>query len=362
MRVVQLIAPGAIGGAESVVLGLGAGLMAAGHGTLIAAIVGGDGPHPFVEQARARAIPVEVIRSGKRRYLSEVREIASLLRRSAATLLHTHGVHADIVGSWGARSAGVPAVSTLHGFTDVAWIHDVALRLAHRRAAAVVAVSAEVARRLRSRGLRPGRIREIPNASLPGAQPVSRNAARRALGIPEDRVVVGWVGRLSPEKGADVMLRALARLDGNHIHLSVVGDGGLRPELAALAADLGVADRVTWHGAVVEAARHLAAFDAVVLSSRTEGTPMVLLEAMAAEVPIVATAVGGVPAMLSAAEALLVLPERPDLLADAIRATLGDPAQALIRARAARARLSAQFRADEWIEVHARLYHELIRP
>jgi len=96
-----------------------------------------------------------------------------------------------------------------------------------------------------------------------------------------------------------------------------------------------------------------------VLSSRTEGTPMALFEAMAAGVPIVATAVGGVPQVVSSAEAILVPPDDPTRLAAAIRETLRDPAAARDRARAARCRLEREFAVQPWLERYDMLYHTL---
>jgi glycosyltransferase involved in cell wall biosynthesis len=116
---------------------------------------------------------------------------------------------------------------------------------------------------------------------------------------------------------------------------------------------------VKFHGRVPNAATLLRAFDVVVLSSRTEGTPMVLLEAMGAGVPIVATRVGGVPDMLNDDEALLVNPEDPRALAEAIRTALADPAASATRAARARARIDAEFSNKAWLERHIALYRSI---
>jgi glycosyltransferase involved in cell wall biosynthesis len=109
-------------------------------------------------------------------------------------------------------------------------------------------------------------------------------------------------------------------------------------------------------GQVTEAARLIKAFDVLVLSSRTEGTPMVLFEAMAARVPVVATAVGGVPDVVSQNEALLVPPDRPDELASAIAAVRNDPAAARTRADAAAKRLATEYAVGPWVERYAAVY------
>src|SRR6266566_158231 len=142
---------------------------------------------------------------------------------------------------------------------------------------------------------------------------------RRPLGIPRDGFVVGWVGRLSHEKGPDVLLDAIPHLRDVPLGVSVVGTGAQRAALQERARDLGLNGRVRWHGVVPDADRLFPAFDVFVLSSRTEGTPVVLFEAMAANVPIVTTGVGGVPDVVSPAEAALVRSEDPVALAAEIR-------------------------------------------
>src|SRR6185503_10335621 len=152
------------------------------------------------------------------------------------------------------------------------------------------------ARLLSESGVPPDRIRLMPNA-WSGEAPLPREVAREKLGLPQNGWIIGWVGRLSGEKGPDVMLRAFRRLPPE-AQLSVVGDGPLRTSLEGEARAENLGDRVRWHGSVPDAGRLMTAFDAVALSSRTEGTPMTVLEAMAAGVPVVATSVGGVPDLL----------------------------------------------------------------
>lgn len=357
--VLHVIAPAAVGGAESVVLALSEGLAAAGHRTAIAAVVDGPAPHPFVADAHSRGLCVTEIRSGHRRYRRQARAIAEAARAAGARLLHTHGFHADVVGYWSGRMTGLPVVSTLHGFTGEGFrakVYDRVLRFVHPRVSAVIAVSPAIARRLESRGVTSARVHRIPNAWRPVGEALSREAARRELGIDAEVPLVGWVGRISAEKGPDIMLEAWAALDHPTARLSMVGDGPLREALEARATELGIADRVRWHGLVRNATRCFPAFDVLALSSRTEGAPMVLLEAMTMRVPIVTAAVGGIPDMLTDEQALLVEPESTGALAAALRAALDDSAAARARADAAYHRLERDFSADAWIARHAALY------
>src|SRR5262249_54808682 len=146
-----------------------------------------------------------------------------------------------------------------------------------------------------------------------------RAAARSALGLDPNQFVIGWVGRMTPEKGLDVMVDAMKALVDSPVMLCAVGDGAERAPCEARAASLGVSDHIRWAGLVREAGRYFQAFDVLALSSRTEGVPMVVLEAMAAEIPLVVTAVGGIPDVVSPREAMLVPSEKPDELAGAIK-------------------------------------------
>ena len=183
-----------------------------------------------------------------------------------------------------------------------------------------------------------------------------------ALGLPADGFVVGWVGRMSREKGLDVLVDALPALGDLQLTVCAIGDGerassrgGARPGACR------GASRMHWAGLVAEAASYFRAFDVFVLSSRTEGVPIALLEAIAAEVPVVATRVGGVPTVVDQAQGLLVESEQPEALARAIRLVYDDRAAATVRSRAARERLLAGFGANAWLERHDEVYRSAMQ-
>jgi len=120
------------------------------------------------------------------------------------------------------------------------------------------------------------------------------------LGIPEDAVLVGQIGRLSPEKGPDVFLRAALAAHGSapDVHFVLVGEGPLRADLQELVARLGLASRVHFAGLRQDMASVYAELDIVVSASRSEAMPLALLEAMSCGLPVVATRVGGVPDLI----------------------------------------------------------------
>jgi len=367
LTVLHVAAPGAAGGLESVVLDLIAGLKAAGHRPVLAALLDPAGTGPLVPR-RAAEQGVEVIRLEipPRAYAQEYRRIRAGIAEVRPDWVHTHGYRADITGGLAARRAGVPWMSTAHGFTGGDWKNRLYERIqvwAYRRAQVVVAVSRSVRERLVAQGVPPGRVHLLRNAwtPKPSHSPVD---ARRRLGLPEGAPIIGWVGRLTQEKGADLFLEALALLTRLRWRASIVGEGRERPALEALARARGIDDRVHWHGLVHDAASLFPAFDTWVLSSRTEGTPIALFEAMSARVPLVVTAVGGVPDVVTSDEAVLVPAERPDLLAAGIASVLADPACAAARADAAHRRLAESFAPADWIGAHVALYAsaDLTRP
>src|SRR5207237_791348 len=134
-----------------------------------------------------------------------------------------------------------------------------------------------------------------------------------------------------------------------------------RTALEERARELKLQSRVVWWGTLAGASRFFAGFDVFAMSSRTEGTPMVLFEAMRAAVPVVATSVGGVPDVVTADEARLVPPHDPAALAAGIRDVYRNPAAAEARARRAKTRL-AFFDAESWIERYAVLYETVRQP
>ncbi len=318
--------------------------------------------HPFVVGLRHRGVTVSPLLLPPRAYLSEQRAVAALCREFRPDVCHTHGARADVLDSRVAQRLGVPTVTTVHGFTG----GDVKNRLyewlqvrAIRRCDAVTAVSATLAHELLAQGIRREQVWVIPNAWEPREPVLDRRSARNALGVSDTKFHIGWVGRLTPEKGAEVLLKALSRLPEIPWTASVVGDGRCRSALQRRAASLGLSDRLRWHGTVPDAPRLFAAFDVFVISSRTEGTPMALFEAAAAGVPVVATRVGGIPEVVSDEEALLVSPENPTALGNAIAQIWNDRPAAARRARAAH-RVIERFAVRPWLERYSCLYHSVV--
>jgi glycosyltransferase involved in cell wall biosynthesis len=229
-----------------------------------------------------------------------------------------------------------------------------------RRFDAVIAVSAPIAQRVRAAGVAPEKLHLVPNAFAPASGGVPRETARRTLNVP-NVPVIGWVGRLSREKGPDIALEAFARLRRSNICLVMIGGGPEDSLLRRRAAALGLGDLVLWRGVVPNAGMLFSAFDAFFLSSRTEGTPVALLEAMAAGIPIVATRVGGVPDIIDESSARLVESSDVDGMAAALSDVLDDPNHARARAEKASERLAGYFAVDVWLSRYESIYRAVSR-
>src|SRR5881296_1071188 len=332
MVVLHILAPGVVGGLERVVRSLAAGHAALGHRVPVGVVLKpASSEHPFGHALRHARLEVITLPVAPRAYLAERAAFAGVCDRVRPDVVHTHGYRADLVDAPVARRLGIPTVTTVHGFTGGDWknrLYERMQRRAHRKFDAVVVVSRPLMVQLIQDGVPPHRLHLVQNAWQGITPPLERLAARRALGIPARAFHVGWVGRLSVEKGPDVLLDAIGHLGDLPIVVSVLGTGRERGVLLDRARALGLAERIHWHGVVPGAARLFSAFDVFVLSSRTEGTPVVLFEAMAAGVPIVATGVGGVPDVMSSTESVLVSPDDPVALAAEILGVYERPAAA----------------------------------
>ncbi|HEY0304515.1 MAG TPA: glycosyltransferase, partial [Longimicrobiales bacterium] len=363
LTILHVTAPAAVGGLERVVEGLAGGHARLGHVVHVVAVIGPSDPEPEMVRVLVDAgVQVHVLRISSRQSLAERAFVARLCRGLRPDVVHTHGFRSDVVDGGVARRFGIPTVTTVHGFTRNAGrgsIYEWLQRRSHARFDAVIAVSEAQTRELEAAGVPAGRLTVLRNAWAGSGSRLSREAAREALGVPEDRFHIGWVGRLSPEKGADLFLEAVARCSDPRLHASIIGDGRTRAALEAQARALGIADRVRFCGQLGEAARYFAGFDLFVMSSRTEGAPIVLFEAMAAEVPVVATAVGGIPEIAGGGEATLVAPADADALARAIDAAAADPTRMRAQTRAALQTLHAEYSAEKWLAAYESLYKRL---
>ena len=363
LTILHVVAPASFGGIESVIRSLAVGHARRGHTVRVVSVLSprDADPHSFVAALTSDGIATETVRLGARAYREEWRTLRTFIQRHAPDVVHTHGFRSDVIGGGVARRQGVATVSTCHGFIDSDWrgrLYQWAQRRALRRFDAVVAVSTRIAERLLAAGLQRTRVHLVPNGFATNGRALLRSDARQVLELP-DAPIIGWVGRLSSEKGPDLAIEALARMRNASARLVMIGSGRDEAALRVRAAGLGIADRVLWRGAVPNAGALFAAFDVFLLSSRTEGTPIALFEAMAANVPVVATRVGGVPAVVDdGSSARLTESGDADAMARALDASVGDPVGAQVLATRARARLDERFAIEPWLSHYERIYAE----
>jgi glycosyltransferase involved in cell wall biosynthesis len=246
----------------------------------------------------------------------------------------------------------VVAVEQLATVTPPTRLQRLLKRATSRRLAAHIGVGERAAREIeRLFGLRANSIRVIHNA-VPDEEP---NRLARSVAGP----IVGSVGRLDRQKGYDVLVRALAQLPD--VQAVVVGDGPERDALTALAEEIGVGDRLSLPGWRDDARAYLATFDVFALPSRFEGFPLAVLEAMLAEVPVVASDVGSVSeAVIDGETGLLVAPDDVDALASAIARLLRDGDRAAL-GREGRKRVLDRFSVERMARQFEAVYSEVSR-
>lgn len=366
MRILHVLAPAPYGGLERVVRSLALEQSRAGHEVHVAAILDPEhADHPLLRAVVVGGVHAHPITVGGREYRRERALVRSLCAELRPDVVHTHGYRTDVLHGPVARSMGIPAVTTVHGFTGGDWknrLYEFLQIRAFRRADAVVVVSKPLRDQLVSRGIPEVRTHCIFNGWADPIPFLDRAEARATLGIPEDLWCAGFIGRLGREKGPDTFADGIAQLRADTLGDErgvIIGDGEMRAAIAARADASGPGASLHLAGAIEDAGRFVRAFDVLVLSSRTEGTPMVLFEAMAARIPIVATRVGGVPDVVSENEALLVSADDPAALAEAIAQVRSDPAGALARADRAAQRLTTTYAADDWREAYDVVYRSV---
>jgi glycosyltransferase involved in cell wall biosynthesis len=304
-------------------------------------------------------------------------QLVRLIRLHRPRIVHTHTAKAGTLGRIAALLAGVPVrVHTYHGHVFRGYFGPALTRfflLIERTLARfttrLVTVSESQARELveEYRICPPERMTVIPlgldlDRFAPGRTGGLGDELRRELGIGDDVPIVAIVGRLAPIKNHGLFLEAAARIAaaGAPCHFAVVGGGSEEARLAARVRELGLEDRVTFLGWRRDLDRIYAGSDAVALTSDNEGTPVCLIEAMAAGRPVVSTDVGGVRDVLEDGRlGLLVPPRDPERLAAALLRLLADPdLRAELGARGAEA-APRRFGADRLVRDMDRLYTEL---
>lgn len=354
LRVLEAITPSRIGGAEVFVTDLFASFAELGAHVEVFCPTG----RPFVDYAKARGIsPITWKTFGKFDPLTVIR-LARLMRRDRIDVIHTHLSTASLLGAFAAKLAGRRSVAHVHGLNTATCF---------RYSDLIIAVSEKVKSHLVAQGVDEKKVRVVHNGvDLVRFQPIDAREAKIKLGIPPgilpgglggapgydpDAPLFGVFGRLSSEKGQRVAVEAMFLIVKEHpeARLAIVGEGTDREDLETTAEALGIRGSVQFTGFVQDVRELMSACDVVIVpSSRGEGFGLVAVEAMALSRPVVASAQGGLPEIVVPGETgLLVPPNDPQALADAVCELVAKPEIAQLMGAKGRARVEQHFALGE---------------
>jgi len=279
-------------------------------------------------------------------------------------IIHGHASKGGAMARLASLFTGVPAFYTPHSSimldpTLPRWKRLLYMSIERglaRATACLIAVAPEEARAAAALKLRAARVAVVANG-IGQLDLLPRREARLAMDVPDDALVVGFIGRLVAQKAPDVLLHAFARTAASipNAYLAMIGSGPIEQHLRELARSLGVAGKVRWLGQR-DARAFLSGFDLFAIASRKEGLPYVILEAMAAGLPVVATSSSGVESLLKHGEnGFITPPDAPGAFADGIIALLSDPQRRAAFGRESLSRV-AHFSIDAMVDGTLRLY------
>lgn len=369
MVVVQLMASPFFGGPERQVVGLAQSLPANVR-TVFLTFAENGGCHALLDELAKRGLNGKALEKNYPDIPGAVREMVRHLRELRADIVCCNGYKPDIIGLLAARQAGIPVVSISHGWTSATWkvrLNETMDRMALAWMDATVCVSKAQAVKVRQAGVPPERVVVIRNAinadEIAGFEPAAR-ASLEAYFETRPRWLVGAAGRLSREKGMEQFVAAatyvLARTpDAGFI---IFGEGPERKNLERLIFQQGLQGKLVLAGFREDVGKLLACLDVSVLSSWTEGLPVVVLEALAAGVPVVATAVGGTPEVIDdGVNGFLVPPGDPAALAQRISELLNDDNLRRAMGERGRRRVRKEFTFAQQADAYVRLFEKLVK-
>lgn len=370
LKVLHLIDSEGVYGAEMVLLALVKAQADRGvESIILSAGEESQGEKPLEKEAKCRGLPVVAWRMRQGFNLGGLKAIVDFAIKSHVDVLHSHGYKFNVLLSLlPKKRRKLPWVVTLHGylqhpFPTKGWLYNTLDRLLVTRADILVAVSDTITDRLIC-GRAKRKIYVIPNGvELPSQQnklPLDEDLE----GFYEnyDKVFIA-VGRLSKEKGFDVLITAMAPIlsSDNKIGLLILGDGLEKKTLQSIVGQHQLNDQVLFAGYRSSASCYIERAHALIISSRTEGLPITLLEAMASRVPVVATKVGGMPKVLKYGElGLLVEAENPVNLQEAIGLVLENYNEAKERAKEAKEEIAKHYSMSAIANLYIEKYKKIL--
>ncbi|MFN3728309.1 MAG: glycosyltransferase family 4 protein [Fimbriimonadaceae bacterium] len=314
-----------------------------------------DPERRFREDVQSRGFRIHDVPIRGKFDLRAIRLIADYLMLAGIDLMHTHLSEGTLIGARAARRAKVPVVSTVHGL-NLRWSYAFSDRL--------ITVSEAARKHLLRQGVAEHKVVAVHNA-LPWGwkpSPLSRERARRDLGLDPAEFLIVNVGRPSRQKGVDVAIRAFAVLakDCPTARLLLVGDSKEKMRMEILAARLKVLPQVRFVGFREDVPTWLRAADVFFFPSRSEAMGIALLEAMASELPIVASNVGGIPEVVTADVGSTHPLNDTEGMARSLRTLLTDNAMRNRMGRAGPTRVSTEFSHERQASRVDAIYRELL--
>ena len=365
MRVMHVVLSLDCGGLERVVLDLVRGGQALGQELGVLCL---ERPGTLAPLIDSNSVTLRCIHKKPGLSFRTSSRIKEVFREFNPTVVHTHQIGALFYAGSAARKLGVPAIiHTEHGKHYRSRFRTRVLgRVAARHASRFICVSKDIAKEVESCRIAPSRnIRVLPNGiDVKRFAPSGlRHLGRKELAIPEDAMVIGTIGRLNEVKRQDLLIQAFAqhaRRDPD-ARLLIVGDGPLQDDLRQLAMSLGVQDSVCFTGYKPDPERFLELMDVFVLSSRSEGMPLSVLEAWAAGVPVVTSDAGGLPELIRDGETGLLFPSGDqESLAAKLQMLLSNGELAANLRVHGRARVAAEFSLDKMTSSYHEQYLEVL--
>ncbi len=329
------------------------------------------GDAAFSVAARGAEMGVQVVDLAERRALDlgAWRKLRSLVHDRRIDIVHAHDYKTDLYAWLLSRRESVVPLATAHGWTGDTWKERWVYYPADRRILTwfprIIAVSSDIRDTLVKGGVRPERIKVLLNAIDSSAfrrDPSRRDELRQHYGLQPHEVAIGTIGRLELQKRLDMLLRSFAELRARHVkfRLLIAGEGGRRGELEGLASALGQQDNVRFLGHVTDVKGLHHALDLFVQASDYEGTPNAVLEALAMETPVVATAAGGTAELFRHGEhGLVVSLGDQEGLTQSIEQAILDPDGSRTRARAARSHVEENLDLERRLRAIESIYVEL---
>ncbi len=310
----------------------------------------------------------------RRDYLRVARCVVYLYRilsKGSFDVVHSHGYFADIITALACKFLKIPHISTCHGFIandKNLKIYNILDRFMLRSCGRIIAVSSGIMSELVRNGINASRVTVIQNAvdcSDKDKQiDENRIEKRNFLSIDKNKFLIGYVGRLSEEKGVNYLIEAASMLKqlNETFNLVILGDGPKKSELCSQANSKGLDNEIIFTGFQKDIDRWLPALDVFVLPSLTEGTPMALLEAMSMGIPVIASAVGGVPGIIkNGVNGFLLDPGDYKGLSETITLLINDPPLRKKLAAEGVHTIKEMFDVNKWCRKIESEYNSLLR-